>query len=74
MDSTQLVKRIWDLTVVRVLIQQQLEILTRRLGVNRLNNEVEFTEPVVRIIAEAESSSQAAALCDRVEDILKGLN
>ena len=32
------------------------------------------TEPVVRIIAEAESSSQATALCDRVEDILKELN
>ena len=32
------------------------------------------TEPVVRIITEAESSSQAAALCDRVEGILKELN
>lgn len=31
------------------------------------------TEPVVRIIAEAESSSQAAALCNRVEDILAEL-
>ena len=32
------------------------------------------TEPVVRIIAEAKSSSEAVALCDRVEDILTELN
>ena len=49
MDSAELVKRIGDLTVIGVLIQQQLEILTRRLGVNRLNNEIQLTEPVVRI-------------------------
>jgi len=32
------------------------------------------TEPVVRIIAEAKNSSEAVALCDRVEDILTELN